>query len=214
MLMGEYFARTGDRETGSELWPQVKAALQWIDNYATQTATGFAYDRRSAQWLGQSGFGKGFWRTRSFTRTGGLPKARSRCARCRDSLRRKAARRGVFVLAGFGRNTGITATRLDAPPHSKRAIAAAFEAAFWCEDLSTYALALDGAKLHAGGLPRTAGHALLTGIVAPDPRPGVRRPIARRRLLSGWGIRTVGRSGRDGLTDLVPNGSVGRTTTR
>src|SRR5215204_7740889 len=33
MLAGMYFERTGDRETLSELWPTMGAALRWIDEY-------------------------------------------------------------------------------------------------------------------------------------------------------------------------------------
>jgi len=37
MLAGEYFARTGDLDTIGELWPHIKAALQWIDTYAIRS---------------------------------------------------------------------------------------------------------------------------------------------------------------------------------
>src|SRR5262249_54151673 len=43
-----------------------------------------------------------------------------------------------------------------------------FEEAFWCEDLSTYALALDGQKHRCRVRSSNAGHCLLTGIAAPD----------------------------------------------
>src|SRR6202023_3134527 len=33
LLLGEYFARTGDLETVRTLWPNAQAALRWIDVY-------------------------------------------------------------------------------------------------------------------------------------------------------------------------------------
>ena len=42
-----------------------------------------------------------------------------------------------------------------------------FEAAFWCADISTYALALDGAKQPCRVRSSNAGQALLSGIASP-----------------------------------------------
>ena len=33
MLAGRYFRRTGDRKTMADLWPNIEAALRWIDDY-------------------------------------------------------------------------------------------------------------------------------------------------------------------------------------
>jgi glycogen debranching enzyme len=69
-----------------------------------------------------------------------------------------------------------------------------FEDAFWCEDLSTYAIALDGEKRPCRVITSNAGHALLTGIAAPDRAARVADTLFRVGSFSGWGIRTVAMS--------------------
>jgi glycogen debranching enzyme len=66
-----------------------------------------------------------------------------------------------------------------------------FEAAFWCEDLGTYALALDGDKNPCRVRTSNAGHALFTGIAAPERAARVAGTLLGRDSFSGWGIRTV-----------------------
>src|SRR5262249_12424117 len=43
-----------------------------------------------------------------------------------------------------------------------------FEGAFWCEDLGTYALALDRAKQPCRVATSNAAHCLFTGVASPD----------------------------------------------
>jgi glycogen debranching enzyme len=66
-----------------------------------------------------------------------------------------------------------------------------FEAAFWCEDLSSYALALDGAKNPCRVIASNAGHALLTGIADPGRARRVADTLLGSTCFSGWGVRTV-----------------------
>jgi glycogen debranching enzyme len=66
-----------------------------------------------------------------------------------------------------------------------------FEAAFWCEDLGTYALALDGAKQPCRVRASNAGHALISGIAPPERAARVAATLMQPVSFSGWGIRTV-----------------------
>lgn len=43
-----------------------------------------------------------------------------------------------------------------------------FEEVYWCDDLGTYALALDGRKQPCRVRASNAGHCLLTGIASPE----------------------------------------------
>src|SRR4029450_10926207 len=67
-----------------------------------------------------------------------------------------------------------------------------FDREFWCEDLSTYAIALDGQKQQCRVRSSNAGHALLTGIAMPDRARLVARTLTGTPLFSGWGVRTIG----------------------
>jgi glycogen debranching enzyme len=66
-----------------------------------------------------------------------------------------------------------------------------FERAFWCEDIGTYALALDGAKAACKVRASNAGHALFTGIARPDRARRVAAGLFDNAFYSGWGIRTL-----------------------
>ena len=41
MLAGMYFDRTGDIQTIKAIWPNIKAALQWIDTFGDADGDGF-----------------------------------------------------------------------------------------------------------------------------------------------------------------------------
>jgi glycogen debranching enzyme len=66
-----------------------------------------------------------------------------------------------------------------------------FETAFWCEDLGTYASALDGDKRPCRVRSSNADHCLLGGIASPERASRVARGLASAELFSGWVIRTL-----------------------
>ena len=80
------------------------------------------------------------------------------------------------------------AARLEAQAEALRA---AFEGAFWCEEIATYALALDGGKQPCRVRSSNAGHALFTGIASPERAARVARTLLSRDSFSGWGVRTI-----------------------
>ena len=87
-------------------------------------------------------------------------------------------------------------------------LAERFEAAFWCEDIGTYALALDGQKRPCCVRTSNAGQVLLSGIAAPERAESVMRGLMRPSFFSGWGIRTVAREERRYNPMSYHNGSV------
>ena len=66
-----------------------------------------------------------------------------------------------------------------------------FEKAFWCEDLETYGLALDGEKRLCRVRTSNAGHALATGIASEERARRMAEGLMSEQGFSGWGIRTV-----------------------
>jgi glycogen debranching enzyme len=66
-----------------------------------------------------------------------------------------------------------------------------FEKAFWCEEIGTYVLALDGAKRPCQVRTSNAGHALAMGIAQCDRARRVADGLMHTRFYSGWGVRTV-----------------------
>jgi glycogen debranching enzyme len=69
-----------------------------------------------------------------------------------------------------------------------------FEPAFWCEDLGTYAIALDGRKRQCRVRASNAGHCLFGGIATEAHAAAVTRALLNVDGFSGWGIRTVASS--------------------
>jgi glycogen debranching enzyme len=69
-----------------------------------------------------------------------------------------------------------------------------FEEIFWCEDISTYALALDGSKRPCRVRTSNAGHCLFARIATEEHARRVATTLTDETSFSGWGIRTVASS--------------------
>jgi glycogen debranching enzyme len=184
LLTGEYFKRTGDLETVRALWPHVQAALHWIDSYGDADGDGFVeYRHRNADGLINQG-----WKDSHdaiFHEDGRM--AEGPIALCEVQGYVYAAKRHAATLASALGHPTISSTLL----RQAAELQEKFEAAFWCEELSTYALALDGAKRPCRVVASNAGHALLTGIADPGRARRVAETLLGSACFSGWGVRTV-----------------------
>jgi glycogen debranching enzyme len=184
LLAGAYHERTGDRDFVESIWPNVEAALGWIDTHGDADGDGFVeYFRRSADGLGNQG-----WKDSHdavFHADGAL--AQGPIALCEVQGYVYGAKRAAAALA-----SALDRTRRAEELHEQaRALRARFEEAFWCEELDTYALALDGDKRPCRVRTSNAGHCLLTGIVSPERARRVARTLLGPDSFSGWGVRTV-----------------------
>ena len=201
MLAGEYFARTGDLETVRSLWPNIEAALRWCDTYGDGDGDGFVeYHRRNADGLVNQG-----WKDLHdsiFHADGRL--AEGPIALCEVQGYVYAAKHQAAKLAA-ALGDSESALRLEREAENLRN---KFEAAFWCEELSTYALALDGVKEPCRVVASNAGHTLLTGIAAPERAARVADTLLGVSCFSGWGIRTVAVSAARYNPMSYHNGSV------
>jgi glycogen debranching enzyme len=201
LLTGEYFKRTGDLATVRALWPHVQAALLWIDSYGDPDGDGFVeYHRKNADGLINQG-----WKDSHdaiFHEDGRM--AEGPIALCEIQSYVYAAKCHASALAAsLGDAAASTALMEQAEALRER-----FEAAFWCEDLSTYVLALDGAKRPCRVVTSNAGHALLTGIADPSRARRVAETLLGTACFSGWGVRTVALSAARYNPMSYHNGSV------
>jgi glycogen debranching enzyme len=69
-----------------------------------------------------------------------------------------------------------------------------FDRQFWCEDLGTYALALDGEKRLCRVRTSNPGHCLYTGIATTARARRVTATLMDDQSFSGWGVRTLAAS--------------------
>ncbi len=201
MLAGQYFERTGDREFARRLWPHIELALQWIDKFGDLDGDGFVeYAQRSSKGLVQQG-----WKDSNdsvFHADGTL--AEAPIALCEVQGYAYAAK---LAAAQLSRATGHEhlSDKLEAEAETLRR---KFEEAFWCEDLSTYALALDRNNKPCRVRTSNAGHCLFTGIAESSRALRVVDTLMQPDSFSGWGIRTVA-SGQARYNPLsYHNGSV------
>src|SRR5882757_1606250 len=186
LLAGLYVERTGDGETLAELWPAIEAALRWIDTYGDPDRDGFVeYRRASEQGLANQGWKDSY--DAIFHADGRLAEGYIALAEVQGYVfagKRLAAR--CALRMGLEEKAGQLATEAEA-------LAARFEQAFWCEELGTYALALDGGKQPCRVRTSNAGQLLFTGIVQQDRARLVAADLMSQKFHSGWGIRTVAR---------------------
>jgi glycogen debranching enzyme len=184
LLAGFYFERTGDEAALRELWPAIEAALAWIDGPGDPDGDGFVeYRRASDQGLANQGWKDSF--DAIFHADGRL--AEGYIALCEVQGYVFA---GKQLAARCARQLGFAEKARKLEDEAVQ-LAARFEAAFWCPDLGTYALALDGAKKPCKVRTSNAGQLLFTGIIGEDRARMVAADLLRPRFFSGWGIRTV-----------------------
>ena len=184
MLAGAYLDRTGDLPTVAALWPQIRAALGWMDSYADRDPDGFvSYFRQTDEGLANQGWKDSF---DSISHADGTL-AVGPIALVEVQGYVYAARRAA---AGIARAMGNTEAAGAEEAKAGR-LRAAFELKFWCEELGTYALALDGARRPCRVRASNAGHLLLTGICAPERGLRVAEELMGSRFFNGWGVRTL-----------------------
>jgi glycogen debranching enzyme len=196
-----YAERTGDAETLAELWPNIEAALRWIDGRGDPDKDGFVEYRRASE----NGLANQGWkdsRDAIFHADGRLAEGHIALAEVQGYV--FAAKQ---MAARWAHRLGHTQTagRLEAEANQ---LAERFEAAFWCPELETYALALDGAKEPCRVHTSNAGQLLFTGILQPDRAAKVANDLAQPQFFSGWGIRTVARGAARYNPMSYHNGSI------
>ena len=139
MLAGAYYERTGDLKTIRNIWPQIKLALQWIDTYGDADGDGFVETmRHSPPGLVQQGW-KDSWDSVSH-RDGTIPEFP--LALCEVQGYVYAAK---LAAAAMATDLGHADTARDLCAQAQ-ILKQQFNRAFWCDELSTYAIALDREK--------------------------------------------------------------------
>jgi glycogen debranching enzyme len=184
LLAGLYAERTGDDETVAALWPNIEAALAWIDGPGDSDGDGFVeYYRATEKGLANQGWKDSY--DAIFHADGRLAEgpialaevqgyvycAKHMAARCAERL-------------GHGKQARHLEAQADA-------LAQRFDARFWCPELGTYAMALDGNKQRCRVRSSNAGQVLFTGIARPDRAAEVADLLLRPQFFTGWGIRTI-----------------------
>ena len=184
MLAAAYYERTGDMEFIRGIWPNIMAALEWIDKYGDRDGDGFVeYQRQNDNGLVQQG-----WKDSGdsvFYSDGRL--AVGPIALCEVQSYVYAAKRGIAAVAkDLGRDD--LAARLN---QRAEKLKEEFTRLFWSDELSMFALALDGDKRQCRVRSSNAGHCLFSGIATDIQSNLISEALLSPAFFSGWGIRTL-----------------------
>ncbi len=187
VLAGAYYERSGDREFLVTLWPHIQRALEWIDRSGDPTGMGFTtYARRSAKGLVNQG-----WKDSHdavFHADGTA--AEGPIALCEVQAYVYRAKRAAADMARvLGDHDQADHLLKEADSLQER-----FERAFWCEELGSYALALDGRGQPCRVRSSNAGHCLYGGIAEQERGLRTAHALLSEECFSGWGIRTISTS--------------------
>ncbi len=184
LLTGLYVQRTGDHDFLRRIWPNIERALHWIDGPGDPDGDGFVeYARATEKGLVNQG-----WKDSHdsiFHANGDIAEGPIALVEVQG-----------YVYAAWIAAADC-AKRLGDPARADALLAKAgklrqrFEERFWCDELGTYALALDGRKQPCRVRTSNAAHTMFTGIMSPERARLVAADIMRPSFNSGWGIRTV-----------------------
>ncbi|HKO88862.1 MAG TPA: amylo-alpha-1,6-glucosidase [Burkholderiales bacterium] len=201
VLAGLYWRRTMDHETLERIWPNICAALRWVDRYGDSDGDGFVeYGRKCESGLRNQG-----WKDAEdsvFHADGRL--ARGPIALCEVQGHVYFARCLAAEMARALHDESM-ARQLE---NDAEALRRRFETHFWVESLGTYALALDGMKEQCRVRTSNAGQVLLSGIASPERAARVAAGLFEGDFFSGWGIRTVSTKERRYNPASYHNGSI------
>ena len=180
MLAGLYLKRSGDLETIRAIWPNIRAALAWIDGSGDPDGDGFVeYARMTERGLANQGWKDSF---DSIFHADGSS-AEGPIALCEVQAYVFAAKQGAAEIArALGDDEMAQRLLREAEAMRQR-----FEDQFWLDDLGCYALALDGKKQPCRVLSSNAGHALFAGIASPERAARLARLLTGKTLLLGLG---------------------------
>ncbi|MGB7130358.1 MAG: glycogen debranching N-terminal domain-containing protein, partial [Candidatus Sulfotelmatobacter sp.] len=183
MLAGAYYERTADAKLIQELWPNIERALRWIEEFGDADHDGFVeYRQRGPKGLVQQG-----WKDSNdsiFHADGCI--AQAPIALCEVQGYTYAAK---LAAARLSRIAGAD-KKADLEVEAEN-LRVKFEEHFWCEEISSYALALDGHKRPCRVRASNAGHCLYTGIASLEHAKRVAETLFQPESFNGWGVRTV-----------------------
>ncbi len=186
ILAGAYLEYTGDIELLHHLRPHIDLALEWIHRYGDVDGDGFVeYAPHGNKGLVQQG-----WKDSNdsvFHSDGSI--APAPIALCEVQGYVYAAKiAAARIYAAWDNHERQSALENEAAELQHR-----FEQAFWCDDISTYALALDGEKRPCRVRTSNPGHCLFSGIASAERASLIAHTLVSEDFFSGWGVRTVGR---------------------
>ena len=184
VLAGEYYRRTGDRDTIEMLWPNIERALEWIDKYGDIDGDLFVeYERKEESGLFNQGWKDSY---DSISYENGTI-AELPIALCEvqgyvyDAWVKASMMANVLGFIDRAEDLGARAEEMKQK----------FSKHFWSSKKSTFYLALTQNNKPCNVVASNAGHCLFSGIASAEQAKMVAKSLLSEEMFSGWGIRTL-----------------------
>lgn len=183
-LAGAYLERTNDLDTISAIWPNIEAAMHWIDNYGDIDQDGFVeYKTKSSKGLTNQGWKDSY--DSVFHDDGSLaPEPIALCEVQGYVYDARISAASIASALGYDE-------RAEEWRRAGQALKEKFNEKFWSESKQVYVLALDGNKQPCNTISSNAGHCLWSGIATPERARLTAANLMSENMYSGWGIRTI-----------------------
>ncbi len=184
VLAGAYAERTGDLQLIDQLWPALRAAMEWIEREADQHPHGFIGYARAEQ----TGLANQGWKDSDdsiFHADGSFPLGPIALVEVQGYA--YAALRAMAALAerrGEARAAMHWRLRADS-------LRAELEARFWMDEHKYYGMAEDGEGQLCRVLASNPGHLLYVGLPRQERGQSVCQQLLAACFNSGWGVRTL-----------------------
>jgi glycogen debranching enzyme len=201
VLAGEYLQRTYDLETIRSIWPNIKAAIAWINEYGDLDKDGLVeYRKKSENGLDNQGWKDSF--DSIFYKDGEL--AKLPIALCEvQAYTYDAKVRAADIARALGEEVYANQMTDEA-----RELKEKFNRMFWSEENATFVIALDGDKKPCDIRSSNAGQCLFSRIAEPDKAKAAMQSLLSEDMFSGWGIRTISKNEKNYNPMSYHNGSI------
>ncbi len=183
ILAGYYLDRTGNLEFIKDIWPNIKSAIKWMDEYGDLDKDNFIEYIPSEIGLTNKG-----WKDSEdsvFYEDGRLAKPPIALIEVQGY-----AYKAKKEAAKIAKTLEIKDLALKWEKEAEE-LKAKIDKAFWCEDINFYALALDGEKRPCKVRSSNPGHLLFCEAIPLNKAKEIYNSFFEKHFFSGWGVRTL-----------------------
>jgi glycogen debranching enzyme len=184
VLAGRYYERTGDLDFIRSIWPNVRQALQWMDDYGDIDGDGFLEYRSHVD----GGLTNQGWKDSddSVFHSDGSD-AEAPIALCEVQAYAYEAKVQASHLAKAMEEPELAKQYIDDADELRRR----FLSRFWIPEMNMYALALDGHKKTCRVRSSNAGQCLYFGISTEEHARAMGAQLVGGDFFNDWGVRTL-----------------------
>jgi glycogen debranching enzyme len=185
VLAGETWRWTGDRELLAEIWPNVKAAMAWIEKHTDGGKRFLGYRRRTPRGLDNQGWkdsrdGVSFPDGRRALPPIHLVEVQGYCV--------DAWRHGARLARAMGEPELEERWASRVEPFRQK-----IDDEMWHDRTRFYCLAIDGQGQQVPTITSNPGHLLWSRAVTPERARRVTEVLLSPEMWTGWGLRTLSR---------------------